>query len=95
MADISSSYETIFGESYSLHKPTCDAYREFCSRWNWKKIAFEFSDEKIEKVKEIYQIYLTTALEYLTYSIQKNYAEQQQDKFEEQIREQKRLAKRH
>lgn len=44
------------------------------------------ADEKIEKIAQVAQIYLTTFLNYLAYSIDKGEAEHAQYKFDEQRR---------
>ena len=44
------------------------------------------ADEKIEKITGIYQIYLTTFLNFVSYSIDKSEAEEAQYKFDEQRR---------
>ena len=43
-------------------------------------------DSKIEKVKEIYQEYLTDYLQFLSYLIDKGEAEEAQEKFDEERR---------
>jgi hypothetical protein len=47
------------------------------------------ADEKIEKIPQINQTYLTDAFTYLTYLIQKGDMEQAEDEFQENIRKAK------
>jgi hypothetical protein len=44
---------------------------------------YEIADEKIEKVGEIYQFYLSDYLQFLSYLIDKQEAERQEDEFQE------------
>ncbi|WP_295590201.1 hypothetical protein [uncultured Methanobrevibacter sp.] len=47
------------------------------------------ADEKIEKIAQVNQIYLTDAFTYLTYLIQKGDMEEAEDQFQETIRKAK------
>ena len=87
---IREQYPTIFGQSQRPSKPTSIEYREFSKKWNWKKTFIELSNEEIVKFKETAQIYLTTTLEFLSYQIDKSIAEEYEDKFQDNIRKQKR-----
>jgi hypothetical protein len=46
-------------------------------------------NEEITKIGEVYQIYLVDFLQYLSWSIDRQEAEKEQDKFEEQLRKAK------
>ena len=89
MEDIHNTYGTIF-QSRGSGKPTCQRYRDFAKAWSWKKTLFEVADEKIEKVAEVNQIFLTTFLEFVCYLTDKGEAERAQDKFDEQRRKMKK-----
>ena len=54
-----------------------------------QKIVFEMADNKITKVAEVNQQYLTDFLVFLTYLIQKGEMEEEEDKFQEMIRKAK------
>lgn len=47
-------------------------------------------DEKIEKIGEIYQLYLSDYLQYLSFMIEKSEIEREEDKFQENLRKAKR-----
>ena len=85
MDAIKSTFPSIF-EGRGSGKPTCAKYRRFSQTWGWQKTLFEMADEKIEKIAQVAQIYLTTFLNYLAYSIDKGEAEHAQYKFDEQRR---------
>ena len=51
---------------------------------------YEISDEKIEKVREVYQLYLNDYLTFLSYLIDKQEAEREEDKFQDQLRKMKK-----
>lgn len=48
------------------------------------------ADEQITKVAEIKQLYLTDTLMFLTYLIQKQEADEQEDKYQEMLRKAKK-----
>ena len=54
------------------------------------KTLFELANEEVTKFAQIYQIHLTTILEYLCYTIDKGYAEEDEDKFQDQLRKQRK-----
>lgn len=48
------------------------------------------ADEKIEKIAQVNQIYLTDAFTYLTYLIQKGDMEQTEEEFQDNLRKAKK-----
>ena len=85
MGDIKSSYPIVFSSKGS-HKPRARAYTDFKEKWGFIDILYQVADEKITKVGEVYQLYLSDFLQYLTWSIERQEAEREQDKFDEQRR---------
>jgi hypothetical protein len=51
---------------------------------------YELSDEKIEKVEKTAQQYLTTVLQFLSYTIEKGWADEDEEKFQDQLRKQRK-----
>jgi hypothetical protein len=70
-------------ESGGSTKPHSAQYREFGQDWGFQKILFELADEKIEKVAEVQQQYLTDTFTFLTYLIKKGQMETVEDKWQE------------
>ena len=52
------------------------------------------ADEKIEKVAQVKQEYLTDTLTFLTYLIQKGEMEEEEDQFQQTLRDAKRKTRR-
>ena len=71
------------------HKVHSAEYKEFGENWGFQKILFELAGEKVEKVAQVNQIYLTDGFTFLTYSIQKADMEQTEDEFQENLRKAK------
>lgn len=80
--DISDSYPTVFKNKGS-NRPHSQGYRDFAQKWGNLKTLYEICDEKIEKVREVYQEYLNDYLTFLSYLIDKGEAERQEDEFQE------------
>lgn len=89
MGDIREEYPIVFDGGGS-NKPHSQRYREFAQRWSFIKTLYEICDEKIEKIGEVYQTYLSDFLQYMTYLIDKQQADDEEDKFQEQLRKAKR-----
>ena len=83
--NIHDTYPTVF-QGKGSHRPHSQGYRDFCEKWGAFKTLYEIADEKIEKVGEIYQLYLSDYLQYLSYLIDKGEAEREEDKYQEQLR---------
>lgn len=47
---------------------------------------YALANEEITKVAETYQVYLMDTLQFMTYSIEKNKADKDEDAFQEQMR---------
>ena len=86
---ISDSYPTVFGGGGG-NKPHSQQYRDFCQKWSNLKTMYEISDEKIEKVREVYQLYLNDYLTFLSYLIDKQEAERAEDEFQNNLRKLKK-----
>ena len=72
------------------NRPHSQGYRDFCEKWGSIKTLYEICDEKIEKVGEVYQLYVSDYLQYLSYLIDKGEAERQEDEFQETLRKAKK-----
>ena len=83
-------YPIIFGEPQRASKPHSDSLRKFSKKWNWIKTLYELSNEEIEKVEKTAQQYLTTVLQFLTYTIEKGWAEEDEDKFQSELQKRRR-----
>ena len=88
MGSVKKTFSVVYGGGGS-HKPHSKAYRDFGESWGMEKVLYEMADEKLEKVAEIKQQYLTDFLTFLSYLIQKGEMEEQEDKFQETIRKAK------
>ena len=89
MADIRTTFPYVFSSGGS-HKPHSQRYREFGQDWSMQKIVFEMADNKITKVAEVNGQYLTDFLVFLTYLIQKGEMEEEEEKFQQSLRDAKR-----
>lgn len=86
---IISSYPVIFS-SRGSNKPHSQSYRDFAQKWGNLKTLYEICDEKIGKVREVYQEYLSDYFQLLSYLIEKREAEEEEDKFQDNLRKAKR-----
>ena len=86
--NIADAYPIVF-QGNGSHRPHSQGYRDFASKWGNIKTLYEICDEKIEKVGEIYQFYLSDYLQFLSYLIDKGEAERQEDEFQETLRKAK------
>ena len=86
---ISDSYPTVFGGGGG-NKPHSQAYRDFCAKWGNLKTLYEISDEKAGQIATVYQLYLNDYLTFLSYLIDKQEAEREEDKFQDQLRKLKK-----
>ena len=48
------------------------------------------ADEKIEKIAEIYQVYLVDALQLISYMTERSNVDKEEDKFQEMIKPRRR-----
>ena len=92
MARVRETFPVVYGGGGS-RKPHSAEFRNFSETWGFQKIVFEMADEKIEKVAQVNQQYLSDFFLFLTYLIQKGEMEDQEDKFQENIRKSKRGGK--
>ena len=83
------TFPVVFG-SGGRTKPHSAEYRQFGESWGFQKTLFELADEKIEKVAQVKQEYLTDTLTFLTYLIAKQEMEESEDQFQELRRKAKR-----
>ena len=60
--------------------------RQFGKDWGFQKVLYELADEKITKVAEVYQLYLTDTLTFLTYLIKKGEVEEKEEAYQESSR---------
>ena len=92
MADIRETFPVVYGGGGS-RKPHSAEYRNFSEAWGFQKVVFEMADEKIDKIAEVNQQYITDFLTFLTYLIQKGEMQEIEDKYQEQLRKAKRGGK--
>ena len=89
MANVASSYPTVFGGG-GRTKQHSAAYREFGETWSYQKIIYEMADEKITQIPQVYETYLNDAMAFLTYLIKKQEMEDEEEKFQDTLRQMKR-----
>jgi hypothetical protein len=71
------------------NKPHCQAIRDLSENWGFQKVIMDLAHDKIEKVAEINQLYVTDTFTFLTYLIQKGEAEEDEMEFQENLRKAK------
>ena len=89
LRSIHDTYPIVFS-NHGSRKPHSQGYRDFAQKWGNIKTLYEVCDEKIEKVGEIYQYYLSDYLQFLGYLMDKQEAERLEDEFQENLRKAKR-----
>lgn len=89
LRNITSSYPSIFA-SKRTNRPHSKTYRYFKEKWGFIDTLYQAADEKVEKVAEIYQLYLSDFLQWMVYMNDKAEA----DKAEWDFHEQREKAKR-
>lgn len=87
--NIADEYPAVFGGGGRV-KPHSPEYRQFSQDWGFQKILLEMANEDITKVAEIYQLYLSDVLLWLTFNIKKNEVQDIEDKWQDQLRKAKR-----
>lgn len=80
--NITDSYPTVFSAA-KRNRAHAKEYNDFQSKWGVIGTLYQIADEKIEKVGEVTQIYLTDFLQFLSYLIEKTIAEEAEDRFQE------------
>jgi hypothetical protein len=90
MSAITEQYPVIFGDAKRPSKLHSDSYRRFGKKWNWIKTLYELSNEEVEKIEKTTQQYLTTVLQFLSYTIEKGWMEEDEERFQDQLRKQRR-----
>ena len=86
---VTEAFPSLFSGKRSS-KPHSKAYRDFKEKWGFIDSLYQAADEKVEKVGEIYQLYLSDFLQWMTYMNDKAEA----DKAEWDFHEQREKAKR-
>ena len=86
--NVSDAYPIVFSGG-GRNKPHSTEYREFSQKWGNLKALYEIADSKIEKVAEIYQMYLNDYFQFLSYLIEKSEMEEKEDAYQEVIRKAK------
>lgn len=80
--DIRDTFPLVFSGG-GRTKPHSKAYRDFSESWGFQKTLFEISSEEITKVSKVKQEYLTDTFLFITYLIQKQQMEEEEDGFQE------------
>lgn len=89
MGNVRDTFQVVFSGSRS-NRPHSKAYKDLQESWGFQKVLYELADSKIEKIAEVQQTYLTDFLTLLTYLIQKGESDEEEDRFQEQLRKAKR-----
>ena len=88
MASVKETFGVVYGGGGS-HKPHCKAIKDLSENWGLQKVVFDMADSQVQKVAEINQQYLTDFLTFLTYLIQKGEADEEEERFQDQMRKAK------
>ena len=83
-------FASLFDDRRTTGRPIVAGYSEFAKRWGWQKTLFSLADENILQVDKIQKMLATTVLNYLSYLKDKAIAEEQQEKYDEQLRKSRR-----
>ena len=89
ICDVRDSYPTIFGGGGRV-EPHSAEYRQFSEDWGFQKTLYELAGEKITKVAQVKQEYLTDTFLFLTYLIKKGEMEKIEDGWQELRRKAKK-----
>ena len=89
MGDIKSSYPIVFSSKGSS-RPHSQAFRDFKEKWGFISVLYDIAEEKVTQIGEIYQLYLSDFLQYLTYMSEKADMDRKEDEFQQKIRASKR-----
>ena len=84
MGDVRDTYPTVFRNKGS-NKPHSKEFRDFGAKWGSIKTLYEIADEKIEKVGEVYQLYLSDYMQFLTYLIEKGEVDEIEEKVQQAL----------
>lgn len=79
------SYPIVF-DSPGRNKARAREYTEFKKKWGFIDIFYQMCNEDITKTREIYQFYLSDFMQYLSYSIERQYAEEKDEKYQDNLR---------
>jgi hypothetical protein len=82
---IRSDFEPLFTGS-SSGKPVSKGYKDFCNKWGWYKTIADLAEDKIYLFDQITGKAVVEVFGFLLYRIDKAQAEEEQYKFEKQIR---------
>ena len=89
MDGIRVSYPIVF-DGQGRNKPHSQAYREFKEKWGIVDTLYQIAEEKIEKIGEVYQLYVNDFLQFLSYQVEKQVVDDEEDKYQDTIRKAKR-----
>lgn len=89
MAAISEEFPVVFNGN-GINKPHSQGYRDFSQKWSFIKTLYEVCDEDLKKVGEVYQSYLSDFFQLLTFLMDKQKAEDEEDKFQQTLRKAKK-----
>lgn len=76
-SEIYSLYPKVFGNTagQGTGRIVSPVYKRFSEGWGFEKVRYDLCEDRIEKVGEISQIYLTTVLQFMSYMNDKSIAE--------------------
>lgn len=89
-AELYSLFPKVFGEQQGSNRIISPVYKKFSEGWGWQHILYSLCENKIEKIGEVAQMYLTTVLMFMSYQSDRAVAERAQNELDETIRKQKK-----
>lgn len=78
----SENYPIVFSNQRHV-QPHSPEYINFQKKWGIIGTLYQMANEKVEKVGEINQLYLTDFMQFLTYMIEKNDVDRIEDKWQD------------
>lgn len=89
MGSIRELYPVVF-EGGGSNKPHSKAYRDFKQKWSFISVVYDFAEKKIEKIEKVNATYLSDFLQLLTYVIEEGDMDEQEQKFQDDLRRAKK-----
>ena len=67
------------------NKPICGRYREFVEQYGFQKMVYDSTNDEIEKMEKVSQIYIVDFFQFVQYQIDKGRAEKAQREYEDKL----------
>ena len=90
MGTIRDTFPSLFTGNGGYRRPIAGGYRAFTEKWGIQRIAYTLTNENIAMAEKVSGMFATSVLQYMSYLKDKNMAEEEEDKFQENLRKQKR-----